>query len=1209
MDDEIASVGIETSWARGDHVHPTDTSRAPTSHASSDTAYGVGTSSNYGHVKLSDAIDSTSGTSGGIAATPAAVKAAYELAAGKQDPLAFDGTYNSSTNKAATESTVTDAINDLDVSNITGFGAGKTLASLSETNGKIAATFQDIAITKTQVSDFPINVSAFTNDAGYLTAYADTLVAQTAMDSSDVSYKLLTTTYAAPTSGNAYGAKYSTNLSYNPSTNKLSTVNMDLTGALNVTGNTHLYGASTIDSLTAGTLQVNGNSRFINDVAFTNIPTAPTADAGTSDTKLATTAFVANSIASLSTAMHFIGKATVAITDGSTTNPSISGYDFTADRKPGDVIIDKDNSYEYVWTLEGKWERLGPDGSYKTTQSAVDTGAATTNKWVSRIQQNANGEITATLSSLDTSGTWSGNATTATTASKLGSSTLGSATKPIYLSSGTATECDTYAGGTAVTLNGSSKGASTADFYAPAASGTANQILVSAGANTSPAWKATANGAAYATSANGELTFGTLPIAQGGTGSTSADDARTNLKARFAGKNFNPGNNTNPIYVITTKSIASSNSTGFINLQIIPYYATGSFISPIYIMTYWSNSTFTPASYFDPLNALESVTVQGIDGVAVFTIKPNKTYFEGIYLAYNSATSDNLITNITQTEPSGTKLPANPVVCTKKYVQLHKYAHINLSDGTADTTGSEELVLGNSTATGTVGNTFGRLALYSTGTSGQYLTATGSGWKNHVLPNSSGWVATGGNGSSTGAGSATQPVYLNSEGVLTSTTYSLEASVPSGAVFTDTTYSFVSGNGSFTVTPSGGSEQTVSIGTMPISQGGTGATDALNAITNLGGPSIVSAGTELASSDNVDSLTYGTFYAATSAKASPVQGTKPIANAGFKLYNIKGYNSSNYDIQLAFSSGQTARIRQRSGNSTWQDWFNIVRSNTSGIGSGTQPVYVNSSGVVTSTTYSLEASVPSGAVFTDTTYTFNTTAQTNKIQYKVTGASSWTDIPITVSITNNITGSGTSGSLAKFNGNNTITSGPALADSISSQTQTTKFLREDGTWAAPSYTTNMLPIYYQNLDFSTGEQTPGAYMMNGQTHPVTNVAEYGSVLSLPGISASTPYYAAQLIISSASGTSSPVHAYIRRETSGKAWSGWSTLLDDNNYKSYITSNIYWANVLTSDTAQYNTTPEVATIKLNGNTSASAASSLNVTLQYDSTLQTLNFVFA
>ena len=49
--------------------------KAPTNHASTGTTYGAGSGSNYGHVKLSDATDGTSGESGGVAATPAAVKA------------------------------------------------------------------------------------------------------------------------------------------------------------------------------------------------------------------------------------------------------------------------------------------------------------------------------------------------------------------------------------------------------------------------------------------------------------------------------------------------------------------------------------------------------------------------------------------------------------------------------------------------------------------------------------------------------------------------------------------------------------------------------------------------------------------------------------------------------------------------------------------------------------------------------------------------------------------------------------------------------------------------------------------------------------------------------------------------------------------------------------------------------------------------------
>ena len=76
----------------------------------------------------------------------------------------FDGVYNSSSNKAATVSTVTNAVNALDVDDITGFGAGKTLATLTETDGKIAATFQNISITKSQVSDFSHAHGNITND-------------------------------------------------------------------------------------------------------------------------------------------------------------------------------------------------------------------------------------------------------------------------------------------------------------------------------------------------------------------------------------------------------------------------------------------------------------------------------------------------------------------------------------------------------------------------------------------------------------------------------------------------------------------------------------------------------------------------------------------------------------------------------------------------------------------------------------------------------------------------------------------------------------------------------------------------------------------------------------------------------------------------------------------------------------------------------------
>ena len=76
----------------------------------------------------------------------------------------------------------------------------------------------------------------------------------------------------------------------------------------------------------------------------------------------------------------------------------------------------------------------------------------------------------------------------------------------------------------------------------------------------------------------------------------------------------------------------------------------------------------------------------------------------------------------------------------------------------------------------------------------------------------------------------------------------------------------------------------------------------------------------------------------------------------------------------------------------------------------------------------------------DTTYTF--TDGTNGFTVTPSGGTAQT-VTVTPSIANNITGSGTSGYLAKFNGTNTITSGPQLGSS------TTTYLRNDGSWETP----------------------------------------------------------------------------------------------------------------------------------------------------------------
>lgn len=78
------------SWAK-QSSKPTYTASevgaAPTSHASPYLTYGAANATNYGHVALSDLVTSGSDSDTPVAATPKAVKTAYDLANSKQDAL------------------------------------------------------------------------------------------------------------------------------------------------------------------------------------------------------------------------------------------------------------------------------------------------------------------------------------------------------------------------------------------------------------------------------------------------------------------------------------------------------------------------------------------------------------------------------------------------------------------------------------------------------------------------------------------------------------------------------------------------------------------------------------------------------------------------------------------------------------------------------------------------------------------------------------------------------------------------------------------------------------------------------------------------------------------------------------------------------------------------------------------------------------------
>lgn len=193
------------------------------------------------------------------------------------------------------------------------------------------------------------------------------------------------------------------------------------------------------------------------------------------------------------------------------------------------------------------------------------------------------------------------------------------------------------------------------------------------------------------------------------------------------------------------------------------------------------------------------------------------------------------------------------------------------------------------------------------------------------------------------------------------------------------------------------------------------------------------------------------YVLAAPASAAGVPTFRALTGADVGLGNVL-----NAAQVTGIGQGADGKIRVYKGDSNYEDVaVEIVATESSSVasaqkltsygGSTKQPVYFPSTGTnagkPVAISYTIETSVPSGAVFTDTTYTF--AGSTNGFTVTPLNGTAQT-VTVTPSIANNITGSGTSGYLAKFNGANTITNGPALG------TDTTKFLNNKGEWATPS---------------------------------------------------------------------------------------------------------------------------------------------------------------
>lgn len=151
-------------------------SKAQTNHASTATTYGTGTSSNYGHVKLSDSYNSTSGASSGVAATPNAVKAVHDLADGKA-PKAHAST-------ATTYGT----------GSSTNYGHVKLSASTSSTSGTSSGVAATPSAVKSAYDLANKAVTTLLGDKKIVCGWADVKFKNTSQQNTPVEFKTTFTT-------------------------------------------------------------------------------------------------------------------------------------------------------------------------------------------------------------------------------------------------------------------------------------------------------------------------------------------------------------------------------------------------------------------------------------------------------------------------------------------------------------------------------------------------------------------------------------------------------------------------------------------------------------------------------------------------------------------------------------------------------------------------------------------------------------------------------------------------------------------------------------------------------------------------------------------------------------------------------------------------------------------------------------------------------
>ena len=146
-----------------DQLETTVGGKAPTMHAVTANTYGQGDAANFGHVKLSDAINATSDATSGTSATPKAVKSAYDLASSANTAVksAYDLASSANTAAQGAQTTANQAVRDA--------AAASTKATNAQNAASAAQTTATAANNAAKTAqDYSLNFTTF--DAATLTA-------------------------------------------------------------------------------------------------------------------------------------------------------------------------------------------------------------------------------------------------------------------------------------------------------------------------------------------------------------------------------------------------------------------------------------------------------------------------------------------------------------------------------------------------------------------------------------------------------------------------------------------------------------------------------------------------------------------------------------------------------------------------------------------------------------------------------------------------------------------------------------------------------------------------------------------------------------------------------------------------------------------------------------------------------------------------------